>query len=84
MKRRAVLAGICAGLIFAALSAEEVKTPEANRTEAARFFEEYQRKLKEVARYQNRRDSDWDALDPLIDSACALDPWIWWKCLIPA
>jgi len=74
MKRNAVLAGICAGLIFCALPAQETAAPDANRTEAARFFEEYRVKLKAVAHCQNRRDSGWDALDPLIDSACALDP----------
>ena len=74
MKRPAVLAGICAGLIFAALPAQEAKPPEANRAEAARFFDEYGVKLKEVARYGNWRGSEWDALKPLLDAACALDP----------
>lgn len=74
MKRRAVLAGICAGLIFAALPAEEAKTPEPRQAEAARFFEEYGVKLKEAARYSNSRGSEWDALKPLLDAACALDP----------
>ena len=74
MTRRAVLAGICAGLIFAALSAEEAKTPEPRKAEAARFFEEYGVKLKEASRYSNSRGPEWDALKPLLDSACALDP----------
>jgi len=40
MKRRAVLAGICAGMIFAALPAEEAKTPEPRQAEAECFFNE--------------------------------------------
>jgi len=74
MKRRAVLAGLCVGLIFAALPAKEAKTPEPRQAEAARFFEEYGAKLKEAARYSNSRGPEWDALKPLLDAACALDP----------
>lgn len=73
MKQSAVLAGICAGLIFCALSAQEA-APDANRTEAARFFEEYGVKLKETARYSNSRGPEWDVLKPLLDAACSLDP----------
>jgi len=72
MKQLAVILSLFGVLMLAV--AEEAKTPEANRTEAARFFEEYQAKLKEVASFCNRRGPEWDVLDPLLDSACALDP----------
>ena len=72
MKHLFVILSLLGALTLAA--AEETKTPDANRTEAARFFEEYQTKLKEVASFCNRRGPEWDVLDPLLDSACALDP----------
>ena len=71
MKQLAVILSLLGALM---LAAQEAKTPDANRTEAARFFEEYRGKLKAVARCQNRRGPEYDALEPLINSACALDP----------
>ncbi len=72
MKQLVVILSLLGALMLAA--AEEAKTPEANRAEAARFFEEYRGKLKEVAFCKHPSGAERDMLMRLVDSACALDP----------
>lgn len=66
MKRHALLAGFCVGLIFAALSAEEAKTPDVNRAEAECFFNE--------AKAIPLRADTRDAILAKLDAAIAIAP----------